>query len=82
MSNHGGVCIDAAKPSLLAQIQAIRLQEASAATDAGLSAASHMQQADDNQSSFQEQPHAMALGEMPLILDLHNALQEQMLLDM
>lgn len=81
LSNRSGVCIDAAKPGLLAQIQAIRLQEALAATDATLSAAPHKQQADNQQISFLQAPRAMAPGEMPLILDPQKALQQQMLLD-
>lgn len=63
LSNRGRVCINAAKPNLLTQIQAIRLQELSAATRASLSAAAHKQQADDKQGSLQEQPQAMAPGE-------------------
>ena len=82
MGNCGGVSINATKPDLLTQIQAIRLQEHSAATDAGLSAASHEQQADDRQGSCQIQPQEIAPGQMPMILDPHKALQQQMLFDM
>ena len=67
LSNLGGVCINAAKPDLLAQFQAIKPLEPLAANDASLSAASHKQQADNEQDSFQGQPQAVAPGEMPLV---------------
>ena len=68
LSNLGGVCINAAKPDLLAQTQALRLQEPLAENDSSLSAASHKQQADNQQGFCQEQSQAMAPGEVPLIL--------------
>lgn len=69
-SSGGGVCINAAKPDLLAQIQAVGQCAPSAVTDADQPVALRKEQASDKLSLPQEQPQAMNSGELLWILDL------------
>ena len=66
--NSGGFCINAAKPDLLAQIQAIRVQQPPAAPVADINAVPPRKQANDKQAPILEQPKAMATGTIPLTL--------------
>lgn len=69
MSSGGGVCINAAKPDLLAQIQAVGQCASLAVDDAGHPVALHKEQASNKLSLPQEQPQALKSGEVPWILD-------------
>lgn len=69
VSSGGGISINAAKPDLLAQIQAVGQCATLAVTDADRPVALHKEQASNQLSLPQEQPQALKSGEPPWILD-------------
>ena len=68
-SSGGGFCINAAKPDLLAQIQAVGQCATLVVTDADHAVALRKEQESDKLSLPHEQPQALKSGELPWIPD-------------